>query len=275
MKDPDAGKVHIDDSDQYRANYHPDDDCGGLPLVALIPCPFSACLYNRLDEFEGMENLKANLTAAKAEQLRQKSENVQFDWDNSPAHCALYATDVDKTEVISAFVVMGSDQGLADTLFASLGDTIPLLRLHSTKFKHGNATRLRYDVDEKKAGFVQERFEEWWATVDDNNDGKMSYDEMNDMLNDMTTHENDRTAENKSAVQAQGTMAITLHGLGTMGVGTGAKVEEETAEEVFGVTKKDMEDLYAGNWKGKMKPLTSGKMAMKIVWQYLHQTFTL
>jgi len=218
-----------DESERYKASYNAkQDDAEGYPLSSLIACPFVACMYNR-----GLfKSLDEKVEKAKAEPWKG--------WDQSPAHKALYDSKVSHAEVIEAQVEIGVAESTSFDIatLVSRDGGVKLFQLHTPKDKHGHATRIRYDHEKCVGGYSASRFDLWWNMLDKNDDGKMSKPELVDMLKSLTRAYNDKSAPTDRD-HINKTPVFTLLYFAFKG------------DEIGGVGRDTVEDLYRGTWKGK------------------------
>lgn len=222
----------VDDSGKYRARWEPEQDDGGLPLSALLACPFVVSLYNS-GAFPSLVPL-----AAKAREEAWKG------WAASPAHTALYESAVSKDEVTQALLGINLSDDTA-RLVAKLvcvhegGTAVRLFQVHDSKSKHGEATRIRYDPETCTPGFSQKRFDTWWDGLDKNADGKMEKEEMTGMLGDLERDEDDASApQSRDFFKKIPVFTLIYYGF--------------RGDETGGVDRSVVEALYKGTWRDKL-----------------------
>ena len=221
----------VDDSGKYRARWEPTQD-DGLPLSALLACPFVVSLYNS-GAFPSLVPL-----ATKTQEEEWKG------WAASPAHVALYESAVSKDEVTQALLGINFSDDTAQ-LVAKLvcvhegGTAVRIFQGHDSKSKHGEATRIRYDPEACTPGFSQARFDAWWDGLDKNADGKMDKDEMKEMLGDLDRDEADASApQSRDFFKKIPVFTLIYYGF--------------KGDETGGVDRDVVEALYKGTWRDKL-----------------------
>lgn len=163
------GKPDEDLMLQYKNNYDPKhDDVDGLPLSSLIACPVVAAMYN-----SGCFTTLAPLVeAAKAETFAG--------WDASPAHVALYESQVESEDVEAALVKINCTADVARTVVKAIPKNPTLFQCHNGKYRHGQSSHIRYDAETHTGGYSKARFDNWWKFGN-----HMSDTEMKNMLADL------------------------------------------------------------------------------------------
>jgi len=201
-------------------------------------------MYNR-DLFPSLVDKAA---AAKLEEWKG--------WADSPAHSALYETSIPHDECVASLTSINMAEGVAKfvasvtTTEATEGDGkglfLNIFQSHNPKLKHGEASRIRYDVATSTSGFSQQRFDDWWDKLDKNNDGKMGGSETIQMLSSLTVDEADVSAPDSAAwIKKNGVFTLLYHGL--------------DGDAQGGVDRSVMELIWQGAWKDnftKQFPLT-------------------
>lgn len=231
-------KSVVDENALYKANYDPSrDDKGGKPLSGLISCPCIASMYN----CGVFKSIAAKVEAAVQEDWKG--------WEASPAHCALYDVCIGDEEITEAQVSINMDRAVSAkvTEMVSCNGGVRIFQMHHSALKHGQATRIRYDFKNHKAGFDQQRFDDWWKGMDDDTDGKMSYKEMRQMLKELEAPAEDKSAPTQLTTGSkENAKKSPVFVLLFYSFGGDLDVDKDGADD--GIDKSVLESLYQGKW---------------------------
>eukprot|EP01050_Picozoa_sp_SAG11_P006715 SAG11_NODE_532_length_8707_cov_11.936578_10_plen_158_part_00 len=110
------------------------------------------------------------------------------------------------------------------------------LQLHNARHKHGDATRIRYDHEQKVGGFCQERFDAWWSQSDHDQNDRMSQSEMTNMMSELQNVDN-KSMQKPEWLKKFAVFAIVFDAWG------GDDHDDGLPRSVF-------ETLYKGQWPG-------------------------